>query len=695
MSKSKCDKSKPLLVILGAAILTLAFFAGNQMGENQFKIEFSRNLQTSSFAPFDDVSLDHQYAKTIEFMKDTGVVEGYGDGTFRPEDSLTRAEFLKITLWANGIEVSEAVEAPFDDVPIGEWYTDLVAYSSDSGYIDGYPDGTFKPNQEINKVESLKILGEVVEWDLGSVDVEEVENPYEDVNLEEWYGGYLAYAIDKNILDDEGAYLGSAEDMTRGQMTEYVYRDFAVRDLGIDSYDPSYDSQIIDVPYTPPVSDPVGSDCTDKDAAFNEVMVQIVEVSPYKDDMIVYMKPDELEPGDELVYVTESEFEEEEVEETSSSWCEGYTGFEGECQSTYDTEEDNYIYVEELLEEEEEEVEEMSWFFWLDLNPWARFQHDTKIVLVNSESCEITQYDSLMWPYVDGEELWSTDMERDKTEDARYFGDDAPSQGRLDGFSASDPNPEGTPCSADESSDKRAIVVHIEKHDGSDMDIGILLDAVRMKTFLCENGYYTTTLTNTDPDDLLRDIQSEFEEISEASNEMEGGLEVFAFYTISHGASGSGRLIFKRTSDGVPTLSPAAIANKFRYYLWGDADVDYVTIIQDSCHSGYAVKWYYNMYKEYYNAKRYKDWYTKGWIATSADNSEKGYASEDDTSIFMEAMRVCLPALTGYDGDWRACLTEKTHAYFEEGEKIKQTPQYKRMPLELKNDTIGEVPFLP
>ncbi|PIR50297.1 hypothetical protein COU79_00145, partial [Candidatus Peregrinibacteria bacterium CG10_big_fil_rev_8_21_14_0_10_54_7] len=89
-----------------------------------------------------------------------GIVEGYEDGTFRPDDPVNRAEALKILLKATELE---ALEEPFEqrefsDVPGGAWFAPYVKRLVEYAIVEGYEDGTFRPEQQITRTEASKIL---------------------------------------------------------------------------------------------------------------------------------------------------------------------------------------------------------------------------------------------------------------------------------------------------------------------------------------------------------------------------------------------------------------------------------------------------------------------------------------------------------------------------------------------------------
>jgi len=91
-----------------------------------------------------------------------GIIAGYPDGTFRPDNNITRGEFAKIAVIVLGLEKSadllENVPSNFKDVKVGDWYNKYVNVAANQGILKGYPDGTFKPNSNITQAEALTIV---------------------------------------------------------------------------------------------------------------------------------------------------------------------------------------------------------------------------------------------------------------------------------------------------------------------------------------------------------------------------------------------------------------------------------------------------------------------------------------------------------------------------------------------------------
>jgi len=104
----------------------------------------------------------HWAGETIQKWIDEGTVTGYEDGTFRPENSITRAEFMAL---ANGLfEYTEGCSASFWDMKEDAWYAQTVSKAVAAGYIAGYPDGTIRPNALISREEAASVLMKIMKF---------------------------------------------------------------------------------------------------------------------------------------------------------------------------------------------------------------------------------------------------------------------------------------------------------------------------------------------------------------------------------------------------------------------------------------------------------------------------------------------------------------------------------------------------
>ena len=121
----------------------------------------ARQRNWSSENNFSDVSADKWYNNAVSTLCHMGVLGGYSDGTFRPNAPITRAEFAKIAVsfsQANG----SAVYSYFTDVKTTDWFAPYVTTAKDSGLIEGYSDGSFKPENRITRAEACAIDNRVL-----------------------------------------------------------------------------------------------------------------------------------------------------------------------------------------------------------------------------------------------------------------------------------------------------------------------------------------------------------------------------------------------------------------------------------------------------------------------------------------------------------------------------------------------------
>lgn len=109
---------------------------------------------------FSDVPSDAWYAKAVNTLSSLGMLGGYPDGTFRPDAPITRAEFSAIAL-AFAYDPASA-SCSYTDVSANAWYYTYVAQATTYGWIDGYPDGSFRPNNSITRAEVAVIVNNML-----------------------------------------------------------------------------------------------------------------------------------------------------------------------------------------------------------------------------------------------------------------------------------------------------------------------------------------------------------------------------------------------------------------------------------------------------------------------------------------------------------------------------------------------------
>lgn len=114
---------------------------------------------TDDNSAFSDMTGDHWYDNAVATLTNAGIIAGYPDGTFRPNDPITRAEFAAI---ATRFDDLEPVPSRFTDID-GHWAEDAINAAYGAGWVGGYPDGTFLPNKNITRAEVMSLVNRVLD----------------------------------------------------------------------------------------------------------------------------------------------------------------------------------------------------------------------------------------------------------------------------------------------------------------------------------------------------------------------------------------------------------------------------------------------------------------------------------------------------------------------------------------------------
>lgn len=135
---------------------------------------------------FSDVAEDAWYADAVNMLASLDMIAGYEDGTFRPDAPITRAEFTAIAMrFADAAPEGENI---FSDVHAGDWFYDVVVGSIQYGWIGGYEDGTFRPQNTITRAEvtaiTNRMLGRVA--DEAFIDAADALRSFSDLSDAHW-----------------------------------------------------------------------------------------------------------------------------------------------------------------------------------------------------------------------------------------------------------------------------------------------------------------------------------------------------------------------------------------------------------------------------------------------------------------------------------------------------------------------------
>lgn len=170
---------------------------------------------------FSDVNVTDENCPAIQYLKENKIIDGYADGTFKPDQEINRVEFLKMVLLMFKKALILGTDLNFNDLEKDAWYATYIATAKQLGAINGYPDGTFKPGQTINKVETMKIIMEISGKDFTKVIL---VAPFADTPLNSWYLPYVQYFKDKSLdLGNPDGTLTPDKKMTRGEIAKLLY----------------------------------------------------------------------------------------------------------------------------------------------------------------------------------------------------------------------------------------------------------------------------------------------------------------------------------------------------------------------------------------------------------------------------------------------------------------------------------------
>lgn len=177
-------------------------------------IAFAMNLIAlpNAGASFSDAE-GHTNATAINYLQGQGIIKGYDDGSFKPERSINRAEFVKTIVGSlpdySEKDLNNCKTNYFTDTDVNAWYTPYLCYAKEKELIDGYPDGSFKPSQLVNFAEASKIIANA-------------QNLITESDADIWFQGFVEgleenYAIPTSIQT-------FSSNVTRGEMADILWR---------------------------------------------------------------------------------------------------------------------------------------------------------------------------------------------------------------------------------------------------------------------------------------------------------------------------------------------------------------------------------------------------------------------------------------------------------------------------------------
>ena len=187
---------------------------------NKFSKGTNKEIKIPILVSFIDVT-DHWAKTNIENFASMGLINGYENGTFKPNDFITRAEFIKIINSAFGY--TQAGTFTFTDVKEGEWFYNEVAIAVKAGYIDGRSSTTFAPNDKITREEVAKVLTTIMKNK--DTDYDKLKNFPDGNKVSDWAKPYVEGAIEAEYLKgDDNGNLNPTKNITRAEVVTVISR---------------------------------------------------------------------------------------------------------------------------------------------------------------------------------------------------------------------------------------------------------------------------------------------------------------------------------------------------------------------------------------------------------------------------------------------------------------------------------------
>jgi len=177
---------------------------------------------------FTDVQEKYWARKPIEYLATLQIMGGYPDNTFHPDQPVSRQELAAILVKAKGFEVKKLSRSPFRDVSYKDGFAPFIDVAVKRQYINGYPDGTFRPRRKVTRGEASIIFAKFA----GLYQKPKVsEQVFPDVAKVHWASPAIAAAKEAGFFEYlAGKKFGVGEYLTRAEVAEILSKTSLVKE---------------------------------------------------------------------------------------------------------------------------------------------------------------------------------------------------------------------------------------------------------------------------------------------------------------------------------------------------------------------------------------------------------------------------------------------------------------------------------
>lgn len=183
------------------------------------------SAQAQAQTNFSDVSISYWARPFIEKLAEKNVIKGFPDGTFKPDEPVTRAQFAAIVRQAFERNASRQYQG-FADVPSNHWAQPAISKAYSTRFLSGYPDNLFKPNQEIPKVQALVSLASGLDLE-PKAPPKQVLSSYKDAaDIPDYANQGITAATESGFVVNypNANFLNPNQQATRAEIAAFVYQ---------------------------------------------------------------------------------------------------------------------------------------------------------------------------------------------------------------------------------------------------------------------------------------------------------------------------------------------------------------------------------------------------------------------------------------------------------------------------------------
>lgn len=186
---------------------------------------FESDNADNPLAVFVDVNEGDWFFDPVKYVVMKGYMAGTSANTFSPNDSLTRAMVVQI-LYAIKSKPPVENRAGFTDVPYGEWYYDAVSWAADKGIVAGFEDNTFRPNQDVTREELATMLRAFTAYSNADTNANGSVDGFADAaTISGWAVDHIKWAVGHQIMAGKpGNLIDPKGTATRAEMATMIYR---------------------------------------------------------------------------------------------------------------------------------------------------------------------------------------------------------------------------------------------------------------------------------------------------------------------------------------------------------------------------------------------------------------------------------------------------------------------------------------